>query len=722
MAFAGISDNKRHLTKSNGQPFFVIGANYQGYPDWMWRLWEDGKFDPERITRDFRKMADAGLNVARIFVSASLMADIQADNFDKLDSITQIAADHRLMILLTLNGSHQLDLAEVGALDASLVDRYQYDPVILGWDLESDLRFYHLAAAKYPANQPAPIRTNALVNHYEPRLSQQQALKLQSQQRIPAHLTPQQAYYYINALEYITELNADAAQWISKTGKSIVAYLKADEAAKWHPLIEVLNDTLAAWLNIRLEPIRKADPNHLITMGHNWPLLAGLRANDALDFQQYHCYGAASLAQLNQTFQKLTDLQTTFPKHPVLLGEFGYTNQSTSNSATAMPISDQVTALYEAAVLTYLRAEDYAGGLKWMLNDAEDSSNPSEASFGMYRISDQPKSICELTAHFNQTWAAPPAKGTVTFVQDPIGLAMRFDLSQQVMLSGGTFQDAAFSWQADGIVHCFITREENALSIKASGVGQLSFEPSVMPNWVPGKSVVLMQMINGSGIEQGSFGPNMTISWRVLPNITYQLTLAESVIPMPSDDAPNIRPNPGEHVILLADADKSLQAALPYIRKFAPDMSFVPEQVIGRWAYVTVVGTEKQIPNAVISQIMAHGAQIVDRIGTDARAILADLVRQNRRFLSTELINPPTEPPSDATLTAAGNDVPPTAEAHAYIVKPGDSLNGLALKLYGKASLWSTIFEANRDILDTPNQMRPGMVLKIPSGFEPPFE
>ena len=51
-----------------------------------------------------------------------------------------------------------------------------------------------------------------------------------------------------------------------------------------------------------------------------------------------------------------------------------------------------------------------------------------------------------------------------------------------------------------------------------------------------------------------------------------------------------------------------------------------------------------------------------------------------------------------------------------YVVKRGDSLSSIAAqrKIYGTASRWHRIFEANRDILSSPDQLRPGMALKIP--------
>jgi nucleoid-associated protein YgaU len=49
-----------------------------------------------------------------------------------------------------------------------------------------------------------------------------------------------------------------------------------------------------------------------------------------------------------------------------------------------------------------------------------------------------------------------------------------------------------------------------------------------------------------------------------------------------------------------------------------------------------------------------------------------------------------------------------------YTVKGGDSLSRIAKYIYGDASAFTKIFEANRDILKTPDVIHPGQVLKIP--------
>ncbi len=50
-----------------------------------------------------------------------------------------------------------------------------------------------------------------------------------------------------------------------------------------------------------------------------------------------------------------------------------------------------------------------------------------------------------------------------------------------------------------------------------------------------------------------------------------------------------------------------------------------------------------------------------------------------------------------------------------YTVKAGDTLSKIAKEHLGDANAYMTIFEANRDQLTDPNQIKPGQVLKLPA-------
>ncbi|HSO23700.1 MAG TPA: LysM peptidoglycan-binding domain-containing protein [Chondromyces sp.] len=56
----------------------------------------------------------------------------------------------------------------------------------------------------------------------------------------------------------------------------------------------------------------------------------------------------------------------------------------------------------------------------------------------------------------------------------------------------------------------------------------------------------------------------------------------------------------------------------------------------------------------------------------------------------------------------------PIAAERFYEVVAGDTLGKIAQKYYGKASAYPKIFEANRDILDNPDLIKPGQKLRIP--------
>ena len=49
-----------------------------------------------------------------------------------------------------------------------------------------------------------------------------------------------------------------------------------------------------------------------------------------------------------------------------------------------------------------------------------------------------------------------------------------------------------------------------------------------------------------------------------------------------------------------------------------------------------------------------------------------------------------------------------------YTVQKGDNLSKIAERYYGRQD-WKRIYDANRDLLDDPDRISPGQVLKIPA-------
>jgi len=77
------------------------------------------------------------------------------------------------------------------------------------------------------------------------------------------------------------------------------------------------------------------------------------------------------------------------------------------------------------------------------------------------------------------------------------------------------------------------------------------------------------------------------------------------------------------------------------------------------------------------------------------------------------------EPPADqaeqeAQVAQAEKDSSSEATLKTYTVKSGDTLGKIAQEMYGKASMYPKIFEANTPMLKDPNKIYVGQVLKIP--------
>jgi nucleoid-associated protein YgaU len=64
--------------------------------------------------------------------------------------------------------------------------------------------------------------------------------------------------------------------------------------------------------------------------------------------------------------------------------------------------------------------------------------------------------------------------------------------------------------------------------------------------------------------------------------------------------------------------------------------------------------------------------------------------------------------------STAPSPAPVKSAARTYTVVKGDTLSKIAKSTYGDANKWRKIYEANTDIIQNPDLIRPGQVLKIP--------
>jgi nucleoid-associated protein YgaU len=71
-----------------------------------------------------------------------------------------------------------------------------------------------------------------------------------------------------------------------------------------------------------------------------------------------------------------------------------------------------------------------------------------------------------------------------------------------------------------------------------------------------------------------------------------------------------------------------------------------------------------------------------------------------------------------ADFSGVNASVDSTAEVagqQSHTVAKGDTLSAIAKQYLGNANSWRQIYEANRDVLDNPDRINPGQVLKIPA-------
>jgi nucleoid-associated protein YgaU len=82
----------------------------------------------------------------------------------------------------------------------------------------------------------------------------------------------------------------------------------------------------------------------------------------------------------------------------------------------------------------------------------------------------------------------------------------------------------------------------------------------------------------------------------------------------------------------------------------------------------------------------------------------------------------PKKPPPDfgnvkggsSSTSPAPERAPVDASVMEYRVVKGDSLSKIAQRIYGDAQAWRGIYDANRDVIDDPDLIHPGQVLKVP--------
>ena len=70
--------------------------------------------------------------------------------------------------------------------------------------------------------------------------------------------------------------------------------------------------------------------------------------------------------------------------------------------------------------------------------------------------------------------------------------------------------------------------------------------------------------------------------------------------------------------------------------------------------------------------------------------------------------------PDPEPVTPAKPPEPAKPAQQDYVVKAGDTLSDLAKAFYGTSSLWRKIYDANKDVIEDPDNVKPGTTIRIP--------
>jgi nucleoid-associated protein YgaU len=130
----------------------------------------------------------------------------------------------------------------------------------------------------------------------------------------------------------------------------------------------------------------------------------------------------------------------------------------------------------------------------------------------------------------------------------------------------------------------------------------------------------------------------------------------------------------------------------------------------------------KQKYAAVLRTIEQQGVRLANLHVQDGKLFIKGTApsadAKNKVWDQIKLVNPTHDDiiaDIEAAPSAPGGGTQTSAPAaQTYTVQPGDTLSKIAKQFYGDLNAYMHIFDANRDKLKDPNQIKVGQVLTIP--------
>ncbi len=102
-------------------------------------------------------------------------------------------------------------------------------------------------------------------------------------------------------------------------------------------------------------------------------------------------------------------------------------------------------------------------------------------------------------------------------------------------------------------------------------------------------------------------------------------------------------------------------------------------------------------------------------ISSDPKPIVEKPLPENKNWTTVPNPNPRSRPlPNSTAVTVPPATQTPASNVAMYQIRPGDTLSVLAEKHLGSSRRYMEIYQANRDILRSPDDIQVGMLIRIP--------
>ncbi|MBI4976625.1 MAG: hypothetical protein HZC28_04040 [Spirochaetes bacterium] len=472
-----------------GKPLFLIGVNYLGPWNRFCRPL-GATCSPRLIEEDFRKAAAAGINAMRIW-------SITGATAEEREHIRYCARNYGIYLLIVTDKRERdgdASMQFIGTVAAAWKD----EPMVLGYDLANEPSIEQIAGMKI-GGEESPWIALAPSEKYASALD---TVKLEDSVKkrptwygMPNWIKNTDEHvareiYTATQLykKYFDRYIGGGADYSTFTGVSAPLVFEgafADAA-------RAMDATLGRWIERASAAIRAEDRTHYITVGYN-TVLDCLPANERLDFINHHVYQKpTSFTNVVKNITTMDRLKKVFPKKPVTLGEFGYSNGLMLKRGR---LDRYTSAVGECLHYLYAYTKGYSGAFKWMLNDLTPALvrdnvpwiSPDlvyEHRFGMFLYdgtdTGRPKPIVYTLSFLNGYTASGGDTGTLemTAADNAIGTAYVFTAPKALFIGNTSYSAERLSFTSEKPANMMLTWDENGIRLCSSADARVVIAPS----------------------------------------------------------------------------------------------------------------------------------------------------------------------------------------------------------------------------------------------------